>query len=225
MAISKFNYNSFNVTPVAGNALSFNSDADGFTTQGASSMVLIKTLTASSSATLSFVDGASSVVLDDTYPVYLFKFINMHPATNNVGFTVNFRDGSTAYDAVKTTTSFGAYHSESGSEAALGYNASNDLAQSTANQTLNHYNTVNANEADSSISGYLHLFNPSSTTFVKHFMSNVNSMNQENTSRYSVNSYISGYCNVTAAIDGVQFAMTSGNIDAGTIKLYGIKDS
>ena len=82
MAISKFNYNSFNVTPVAGNALSFNSDADGFTTQGSSSMVLIKTLTASSDANLSFVNGASSVVLDDTYPVYLFKFINIHARSN-----------------------------------------------------------------------------------------------------------------------------------------------
>ena len=222
MAISKFNYNSFNVTPVAGNALSFNSDADGFTTQGASSMVLIKTLTASSSATLSFVDGASSVVLDDTYPVYLFKFINMHPATNNVGFTVNFRDGSTAYDAVKTTTSFGAYHSESGSEAALGYNAGNDLAQSTANQTLNHYNTVNANEADSSISGYLHLFNPSSTTFVKHFLADTHQMASDPSAERN---FTAGYFNTTSAIDAIQFKSDSGNIDSGTIKLYGIKDS
>jgi hypothetical protein len=189
------------------------------------SMVHIKTLTASASATLSFVHGTADVVLDSTYPIYKFEFINMHPATNNVGFTVNFRDGGTAYDAVKTTTSFGAYHSESGSEASLGYQAGTDLAQSTANQTLNHYNTVNANEADSSISGSLTLFNPSSTTFVKHFMSNVNSMNQESSSRYSVNSYIAGYNNVTAAIDGVQFSMSSGNIDAGKIKLYGIKDS
>jgi hypothetical protein len=189
------------------------------------SMVHIKTLTASSSATLSFVHGTADVVLDSTYPIYKFEFINIHPATNNVGFTVNFRDGGTDYDAVKTTTSFGAYHSESGSESSLGYQAGTDLAQSTANQTLNHYNTVNANEADSSISGSLTLFNPSSTTFVKHFMSNVNSMNQESSSRYSVNSYIAGYNNVTAAIDGVQFSMSSGNIDDGKIKLYGIKDS
>jgi hypothetical protein len=189
------------------------------------SMVHIKTLTASASATLSFVHGTADVVLDSTYPIYKFEFINIHPATNNVGFTVNFRDGGTDYDAVKTTTSFGAYHSESGLESSLGYQAGTDLAQSTANQTLNHYNTVNANEADSSISGSLTLFNPSSTTFVKHFMSNVNSMNQESSSRYSVNSYIAGYNNVTAAIDGVQFSMSSGNIDDGKIKLYGIKDS
>ena len=211
MALVKYNNNS--ISAVTATAL-----ASG-------SLVLIKTLTASSSSTLSFVDGTDGVVLDSTYPIYRFVFINCHPATNNVGFTVNFRDGGSSYDATKTTTSFGAYHSESGSEASLGYQGGTDLAQSTASQTLNHYNTVNANEADSSISGSLTLFNPSSTTFVKHFMSNVNSMNQDGTSRYSVNSYVAGYCNVTAAIDGVQFAMTSGNIDAGKIKLYGIKDS
>jgi len=199
-------------------------DAGAFSV-GLGSKVLIKTLTASTSGTLNFVHGASGVVLDSTYPIYKFEFINMHPATNSVGFTVNFRDGGTAYDAVKTTTSFGAYHSESGSESSLNYQTATDLVQSTANQTLNFYNTVNANEADSSISGSLTLFNPSSTVFVKHFMSNVNSMHQDGTSRYSVPSYIAGYNNVTAAIDGVQFAMTSGNIDSGKIKLYGIKDS
>ena len=211
MALVKYNNNSISAVTATGLA------------NGA--LTHIKTLTASSSATLSFVHGTDGVVLDSTYPIYKFEFINMHPATNSVGFTVNFRDGGTAYDAVKTTTSFGAYHSESGSEASLNYQTATDLAQSTANQTLNFYNTVNANEADSSISGSLTLFNPSSTTFVKHFMSNVNSMNQDGTSRYSVNSYIAGYNNVTVAIDGVQFAMTSGNIDAGKIKLYGIKDS
>ena len=200
-------------------------DAGSMSAGFGGSMVFIKKLTASGSGTLSFVDGASGVVLDDTYKEYVFTFKNIHPQTDNTSPTVGFRDGGTAYDAVKTTTSFGAYHSESGSESSLNYQTATDLVQSTANQTLNFYNTVNANEADSSISGSLTLFNPSSTVFVKHFMSNVNSMHQDGTSRYSVPSYIAGYNNVTAAIDGVQFAMTSGNIDSGKIKLYGIKDS
>ena len=104
MALTKYNYNSFDVTPVASKALAFNSDADGLTTAAAGSMVLIKTLTASSSATLSFVDGTDDVVLDSTYPIYLFKWNTIHPATNNAIFTVGFRDGDTNYDATKTST-------------------------------------------------------------------------------------------------------------------------
>ena len=218
MAISKFNYNSFNVTPVAGNALSFNSDADGFTTQGASSMILIKTLTASTSATLSFVDGSSDVVLDSTYPIYMFKYINCHPATNNAEFSVNFRDGSTDYDATKTTTVFEAYHSEDNSANGFSYQTGDDIAQGTGFQTISK-NIGNNN--DSSCSGELMLFNPSSTTFVKHFIGRSNKMEVSVTGDFLV----AGYCNVTSAIDGVQFKMSSGNIDAGKIKLYGIKDS
>ena len=219
MAISKFNYNSFNVTPVAGKALSFNSDADGFTTQGASSMVLIKTLTASSSANLTFVDGADSVVLDDTYPVYLFKFINIHPATDNKDLLVKFRDGGTNYDATCTTTMFSSRHNEADDDTGLGYETSQDEAQQTGGVKLSvGLGTGN----DESTSGELLLFNPSSTTFVKHFVSTFPVIHH---AEYNYNWYKGGYANVTAAIDGVQFVMSSGNIDAGTIKLYGIKDS
>jgi len=218
MAISKFNYNSFNVTPVAGNALSFNSDADGFSTAGASSMVLIKTLTASSSATLSFVHGSSDVVFDSTYPVYLFKFINIHPATDSAIFQVGFRDGSTAYDAPKTSTFFYASHKEDGSQSVLAYETSYDQAQSTSFQNFN--NTGNAN--DENVSGDLQIFNPSSTTFVKHFISRHIT---EGPTEQMGDAFIAGYCNTTTAIDGVQFKFSSGNIDAGVIKLYGIADS
>ncbi len=188
------------------------------------SLTLIKSLRASNAGTLSFVHGASSVVLDGTYPIYMFRFVEIHPATSSVGFTVNFRDGGTAYDATKTTTSFGTYNREDGGEISLGYRSDNDLAQATGAQTLINYNTL-SNDDDSSVSGDLLLFNPSSTTFVKHFMSNVNSMAIDGSNRYSVNSFTAGYNNVTAAIDGVQFAMTSGNIESGKVQLYGIKDS
>ena len=220
MAISKFNYNSFNVTPVAGKALAFNSDADGFSTAGAGSMTLIKTLTASSSATLSFVDGASSVVLDNTYPVYLFKFINLHPATDDVLFSVNFSaDTGSNYNVTKTTTYFYAEHSEAGDAQGLGYNTSRDLAQGTGVQTLiSDVGNVN----DESLTGELMLFNPSSTTFVKHFISK-NTANIKN--NYNLAAYSAGYCNTTSAVDAVQFKMSSGNIDSGIIKLYGISDS
>jgi hypothetical protein len=219
MALTKFNYNSFDVTSAASTALGFNSSANGFATISPGSMTLIKTLTASSSANLSFVDGSSSVVLDNTYPVYLFKFINVHPATDNVNFQVNFRDGGSSYDATKTTTFFSAYHNEAGGTQALGYGSSHDLAQSTGVQQLTV--SIGADNDQSGV-GELYLFNPSSTTFVKHFIAKTTIAQKDD---FNEQHYVSGYCNVTAAIDGVQFSMSSGNIDSGTIKLYGVKDS
>ena len=177
-------------------------------------LTLLTTATASNSATLSFTSSINS-----TYNSYLFSFINCHPATNNVTFQVNFRDGSTAYDATKTTTYFRAIHAEAddtGSSDYLKYSGGNDLAQSTGVQNLSE-GIGNGN--DESMSGMLHLFDPSNTTFVKHFISTFNCYQSEN---ITIQSFVSGYCNVTAAIDGVQFSMSSGNIDAGTIKMYGV---
>ena len=185
----------------------------------AESLTHIKTLTASSSATLSFVDGSDDVVLDSTYPIYLFKYINCHPATDEASFTVGFRDGSTDYDAPKTTTIFRAYQDEGGSASSLGYHASADIAQGTGFQTLDY--GVD-NDADSCCSGEMYLFNPSSTTFVKHFLARGNTVQEADITRAD---HVAGYCNTTTAIDAVQFKFSSGNIDAGTIKLYGIKDS
>ena len=180
------------------------------------SMTFIKKLTASGSATLSFVDGANGVVLDDTYKEYVFTFNNIHPATDGSQFQVNFRDGGTAYDAVKTTTFFQAYHQESGGSAGLQYATALDLAQSTSFQNITG---DLGNQNDECGSGIVELFNPSSTTFVKHFITRENG--QQNNEQ-SVSVFTAGYCNTTSAIDGVQFKMSSGNIDAGDICLYGI---
>jgi len=181
-------------------------------------MTLIKTLTASSSGTLSFVNGASGVVIDGTYKEYVFKIINIHPSAS-ASFLVGFRDGSTAYDATKTTSYFRAYHQENAGGGVLAFD-SFELNQSTAFQDLSGDSVITDN--DSGISGTLQLFGPSSTTFVKHFMANINSI-KAGSSPEMKNSFSSGYCNVTAAIDAVQFKMGSGNMDSGTIKLYGIK--
>ena len=182
-------------------------------------MVLIKELTASSDSTLEFVDGTSDVVLDSTYPIYLFKYINIHTQTDDVEFQVGFRDGGSAYDATKTTTVFRAYHKEDDSATALASDSNFDLAQSTAFHNLAE---EQSSDNEDCCSGELYLFNPSSTTFVKHFMSTTNMVNLEPVTMVL---YTGGYCNVTAAIDAVQFKFDSGNIDAGTFKLYGIKDS
>ena len=180
-------------------------------------MRFIKKQTASSSATISFVDGTSDVVLDDTYKEYLFTFNNIHPETDNKSLMVNFRDGGSSYDASKTTTSFRSGHNEGDSNTQLGYVEDYDLANGTGDQYL--FEGL-GNDNDQSCSGYLHLFNPSSTTFVKHFISNFQGYRYN---EYTANWHVAGYCNVTAAIDGVQFKMDSGNIDAGDICLYGIK--
>ena len=206
MALVKYNNNSISAVTSAASIPS-------------GAMTLIKTLTASSSGTLSFVHGSNGVVLDSTYPIYVFKFINIHASANSY-FQVNFRDGGTNYDATKTTTIFYASHKEDGSETGFAYNSGSDLANSTGIQRLTSGEIFTNN--DCSLSGYLNLFNPSSTTFVKHFIAQTQYMTDAPASE---NSYIAGYCNVTAAIDGVQFNMSSGNIDSGTIKLYGIKDS
>jgi hypothetical protein len=174
-------------------------------------MTLISSQTASGSASISFTSG-----IDSTYPIYKFEFINIHPATDNVNFQVNFRDGGSLYDAVKTTTIFRTYNAESDAEAGLDFENREDLAQSTSSQVLGRNI---GSDADQSTSGSLTLFNPSSTTYVKHFIANSDMSNYNN---YQLIHYVAGYCNTTTAIDGVQFSMSSGNFD-GTIKLYGIK--
>jgi len=178
---------------------------------GGGALNLISTQTASSSSTISFTSG-----IDSTYKEYIFKFTDIHPATDNTNFTVNFRDGGSSYDATKTTTFFQANHEEDGTNGALGYVTGNDLAQSTSSQILIQQN---GNGNDECISGELRLFNPSDTTFVKHFMARSTG---NITYDYCYDVFVAGYCNTTTAIDGVQFSMSSGNIDSGTIKLYGV---
>ena len=207
MALVKYNNNSISAITTAG-------------TLAPGAMVLIKSQTASSSATISFVDGTSDVDLDATYPIYKFEFINLHPSHDNLDLQFNGSiDTGSNYNVTKTTTFFRAYHNEGGTSTALEYRTSDDVAQGTGVQKLGG---GLRNDNDQGLAGYLHLFNPSSTTFVKHFLARTNLYEE---SDHTVDNYIAGYCNVTAAIDGVQFSMSSGNIDAGTIKLYGIKDS
>ena len=211
MALVKYNNNSISAITTAGQLAS-------------GSMVLIKEQTASSSSTVSFVDGSGGVVLDNTYPIYVFKFINIHPQTEGKEFGFNLSvDSGSNYNVAKTSTFFLAYNYESGGSAGLAYHHSGDLAQGTGLQQLA---TDQGADSDASLSGTLHLFNLSSTTFVKHFIATTNELYLSGAvnSRSNAN-YIAGYGNTTSAVDAIQFKMNSGNIDSGTIKLYGIKDS
>ena len=183
-------------------------------------MTLIKTLTASSSANLSFVHGSSSVVLDNTYPIYLFKIINCHPATDEVDFSFqgSINSGS-GYGVTMTSTGFTAYHNEGGTAQGVGYEGQLDQEQGTGFHQLS-YDT--SNDSDHVINGELFLFDPSNTTFVKHFLARTSNNHYNN---YELDTFSGGYFNTTSAINAIQFKFGSGNIDAGTIKLYGIKDS
>ena len=198
----------------------YNNNSISDVTSGASlvngAMTHIKTLTASSSSTLSFVNGSSDVVLDNTYPIYLFKFINLHPSTTtDFAFNLSADTGSN-YNVTKTTTFFKAYHKEDDSASALAYESSDDLAQGTGSQFLS---SVIDNDNDACWDGMMHLFNPSSTTFVKHFISTGASLGA---TQVSYHDFVSGYGNTTSAVDAIQFSMSSGNIDSGDICLYGI---
>ena len=186
----------------------------------AKSLTLIKTLTASSSATLSFVDGSSDVVLDSTYPIYLFKFINIHPETNSKELRFNgSTDSGSNYNVTKTSTSFEVAHYEDDSLTNFRYRTDQDQAQSTAFHPLI---ADIGNLDDECAVGSMYLFNPSSTTFVKNFIIEFQNYVANNQSQQN---FSGGYFNTTSAVDAIQFKMNTGNIDSGTIKLYGIKDS
>lgn len=174
-------------------------------------MKLISEQTASASASISFTSG-----IDSSYRTYMFKFINLHPSTHAAHFTFNLStDGGSNYNVTKTTTYFQAYQSEAAATD-FQYITFYDLAQSTAYQMLG---AELGAEVDESFCGTLQLFNPSSTTYIKHFISRAGYYNEANR---AASDYVSGYGNTTSAINAIDFKMSSGNIDAGTIKMYGI---
>ena len=181
------------------------------------SLTHIATQTASSSASISFTSG-----IDSTYKEYIFYFVNIHGQTLREDFTFQCStDGGSNYNTTITSTNFRTYHEEDDSGTpTLAYNVGEDLAQSTNFMHFMGNDIGNAN--DENACAELYLFNPSSTTFVKHF---IGVSQCQGGNEISVESYIAGYSNTTSAIDAMQFKMSSGNIDSGTFKLYGIKDS
>ena len=179
------------------------------------SLNLISTQTASSSSSLSFTSG-----IDSTYKEYIFKYINCHPSVNIPHWTFQgSTNAGSSFGVTISSTNFNAYHAENDSEAVIEYVAPGDLAQSTNYQRL--LTEVNYSD-DGSVSGALHLFEPSSTTFVKHFIATSQGMFGPTSNAYSWNQYVAGYFNTTSAIDAIDFKFSSGNIDSGVIKLYGV---
>jgi len=174
-------------------------------------MTLISSQTASGSASIEFTSG-----IDSTYPIYKFEFINMHPASDSQPFKFQGSiDGGSNYNTTMTNTLFRAYHYENDSATSLEYR-NVDQAQGTAFQSIT--DNVGADN-DQCCNGTAFLFAPSNTTFVKHFMFR---MAEVNGGDVIVDMHTAGYFNTTSAINAIQFKFASGNIDAGTIKLYGI---
>jgi hypothetical protein len=205
--------NAFSTSGIIQSANINNASLDNITTiAGAGDMVLISSQTASASASISFTSG-----IDSTYKEYVFYFVNIHPATNNIKFTFNMStDSGASYNVTKTTTFFQAYHEENDTDTGLSYSAGEDLAQGTGFQSLAQ-NVGNG--ADESVSGSLTLFNPSSTTYVKHFISRVS--NYEEANRI-FDCFSAGYGNTTSAVNAIQFQFSSGNIDDGKILMFGV---
>ena len=175
-------------------------------------VVLIQTQTASNSATISFTSGINS-----TYGEYIFKFYNINPATDETNFQFQGNaNGQSGYNETITSTAFRTKHDEADSFTAVEYQTSTDQAEGTSYQSIGQNI---GNGGDESCAGELHLFNPSSSTYVKHFISRSNNYWKD---QVSGEIYAGGYFNTTTAIDDIQFKMSSGNFD-GTIKLWGVK--
>ena len=175
-----------------------------------SSLVLLSEQTASSSSTISFTSG-----IDSTYKEYIFKFINLHPSeASRPQFNLS-ADGGSNYNVTKTTTFFASFNDEAGSSGALSYSSGGDVAQSTGVQRLGGDTDA---DNDTAMSGTLHLFDPSNTTVVKHFISRINQVS----TAYSQDCFTAGYANTTSAVNAIQFSQDSGTIQSGTIKMYGV---
>ena len=219
MALNKLKFNSLNVTPAASEAIRFNSSANGLETTssfGGNLKKLSTTTLSSAASSISFTSG-----IDSTYKEYIFIANNMHPSNDQETLLINFSiDGGSNYNVTKTSTFFMSYNNEAGTaDVSLEYDTGRDLAQSTSDQSLTQFG-IGADNDECGVS-IIHLFDPSNTTFVKHFIAKTNSMGYHS-DRYFVSNFCAGYCNTTSAIDGVQFKMSSGNIDSGVIKLYGV---
>jgi hypothetical protein len=201
--------------PTAVNNTSVNNVTDFASITGDATLVLLSTQTASASASISFTSG-----IDSTYDEYIFKFINIHPSTDQTSLNVNFStDGGSNYNVTKTTTVFFSYHNEIGTSGLLQYRTADDLAQSTSDQQILY---EMGNDNDQSGSGEMYLFQPSSTTYVKHFIA---TGQLSLSSDYSLEQFTAGYGNTTSAINAIRFQMSSGNIDDGIIKMYGVAKS
>ena len=158
-------------------------------------------------------------VFDSTYSAYCFKFVNIHPSNDNVDFKFNASvDSGSNYNVTKTSTIFDSGHDEAEAfSAALDYDTGADLAQSTSGKRIAR---GVSSDSDHGVCGEFWVFNPSSTTFVKHWWSTVTANDRNN---FSYHTFGQGYLNTTSAVNGVIFSFDSGTLQTGNIRVYGLK--
>ena len=212
-AIARSAANNITTSGVFTSSAIANSSVTGITVLANASdgITFISSQTASNSASISFTSGLTS-----TYKAYKFVFSSIHARTDEAFFQFNLStDAGSNYNVTKTTTMFRSHHNEAGSDASLSYQSDKDLAQSTSYQPLMTYM---GSDADQAGSGTLTLFNPASTTYVKHFIATTNHSEYDN---YSQEYFMAGYGNTTSAVNAIRFQMSAGNFD-GTILMYGI---
>jgi|TARA_R100000482_G_scaffold122429_1_gene70108 hypothetical protein len=181
------------------------------TTTGLGDLVFISRSTASSSSSVNITSG-----IDSTYKEYIFIFNNIHPATDGTHFNFQATTNGSDFNVTTTSTTFEAYNNETSGSTSLYYDSNKDHAQDTG--YINLVDNIGSDN-DQSVSGFLHLFDPSNTTFVKHFLF---TSQRSSSNDFSANDFTSGYFNTTTAITGLSFKYESGNIDSGTIDLYGV---
>ena len=202
MALVKYNNNSI-------------SDVTALDSLPSGSLVLLTTNTITSGVSSS----SFTSNIDSTYDTYLFKFINIHPATDSSAFKFQAStNGGSSYGVTTTNTLFKTRHAEDGTLGDLNYDG-DDLAQSTSDIFLS---LSVGSDNDQANSGDLYLFSPSSTTFVKHYIARMSTIEHRDR---SLDVYAAGYFNTTSAVDAITFKMSSGNIDSGVIKMYGLSKS
>ena len=182
-------------------------------TAAAADVVLLSTQTASNSSAIEFTSG-----IDSTYGEYIFKFYNLNPATDGAEFVFQFNAaGQSGFNEVVNNTHFYAAHNEDDGETQFQYDTSFDSGDTHTSSVIFVGNAGNG--GDESTAGELHLFNPSSTTYVKNFAGRMSEYYEGNRN-YDI--FVGGYVNVTAAIDEIEFKMSTGNFD-GIIKMWGVK--
>ena len=179
-------------------------------------MVLIDTVTVTNAGNITF-DGSLATGFSSTYKEYIFKLIDIHPVNDNVSYLFGVdTSGNTNYNQPITSSAFEAYHNEADDATGLAYNTGFDVAQGTSGQEIFE---DQGNDNDQCACGILHIFDPTNTTFVKHFT--IRSRNTQH-ANYTSDAFVAGYINTTTALDKITFYFASGN-QAGTIKMYGIK--
>lgn len=172
-----------------------------------SGLTLLSTVNASASADVNIETTFSS-----TYDAYMLVISGARPSTDTASLLARMKIGG-SYITTSTYISTGGYNS-------LGGNQETTLATEI---TLVSY--VWGNDAPSSCDVVMYIFNPASTTLKKQMFYQSTSVRLDTGASQVLTRSGVGLNNGTAALTGMRFFASSGNITSGTFRLYGIANS